>query len=234
MRFRLSYAVVMALGLGGAMGCGLLSKDILKTSFNLPAKTFSVDTAAWKLPPGDFPAVPCGDGQPVADCCDPPDPLPKVDCNATQLSCDNALCTLHQPISIPQTMDLKKEVPALSSFSNQSVIDVEITRILYKYGSTMNIDMPPVTIYIAPDGVTDPNDPEAKQFGTTKVIHAGAGGEDTVVLTANAGALFADKAHHFGTPFNFIVATTVVIPSGSPVPSGRVTITVQGTATAGL
>jgi hypothetical protein len=236
MRFKLSYLVVtgLALGSASAASCGLISKDILSTSFSLPPKSYAFDTAVWHLPSGSFPAVPCGAGQLVEDCCNPPDGLPKPDCSVNMLSCDDAVCTLHVPISVSQTMDLKKEVPALSGFSNQSLINVSITRITYSFASTMNIDLPPVELFIAPDGVTSADDPAAEKFGTTHVIPAGATGDDTVDLAPNAGAAFAARAHHFGTPFNFIARTSVVIPSGSPIPSGGVNLTVQGTAKASL
>jgi hypothetical protein len=234
MRFKLSYLMVMGLALSGAASCGLISSDILSTTFSLPAKSYAFNTSVWHLPEGSFPAISCGAGQLVEDCCNPPDPLPKPDCSVNMLSCDDALCTLHVPISVDQTMDLKKEVPALSSFSNQSLIDVTITKITYVFASTMNVDLPPVELFIAPAGVTSADDPTAQKFGTTRVIPAGASGEDMVVLAPNAGAVFADKAHHFGTPFNFIARTSVVIPSGSPIPSGGVNLTVQGTAKASL
>jgi hypothetical protein len=226
--------VVTGLALGSAASCGLISSDILSTSFSLPAKSYSFDTAVWHLPSGSFPPIPCGAGEVVEDCCNPPAPLPSPDCSVNMLSCDDALCTLHVPISVSQTMDLKKEVPALSSFSNQSLINVTISKITYAFASSMNVDLPPVELFIAPDGVTSADDPGAQKFGTTHVIPAGASGEDMVDLAPNAGAVFADKAHHFGTPFNFIARTSVVIPSGSPIPSGRVNLTVQGTAKASL
>ncbi|HVR60792.1 MAG TPA: hypothetical protein VMU50_02785 [Polyangia bacterium] len=238
MRHRLACAIQLALiasFLGSATGCGLFSKDLVSTTFDLPPKTYSFDTSAWHLPAGDIPAVPCGDGQAVMDCCHPPDPLPQPDCSVNMLSCDAGMCALHIPITLPpQKIDLKMEVPALGSFSNQSVINVSITQITYTYASTMNVDLPPVDLYIAPQDVSSPSDPSAKKFGTTKVVPAGSMGQDNVILDPAGGAAFTDAAHHFGTPFNFIASTEVVVPSGSPIPSGGVTITVQGKARAGL
>lgn len=234
MPFKYAYACIVTSFLAGAAGCGLFSKDLLSTSFTLPPKSYAFDTAAWNLPTGQIPAVPCGDGQPVMDCCNPPDPLPKPDCSVNMFACDASVCALHVPVSVAQQMDLKKEVPALSSFSNQSLINVSITQIKYAYSSTMNVDLPPVDLYIAPDGVTSASDPTAKKFGRTKTVPANNTGEDTVDLDPEGGAAFTNAAHHFGTPFNFIAATTVIVSSGAPIPSGRVSITVQGTASAGI
>ncbi|HEY2903115.1 MAG TPA: hypothetical protein VGL59_21210 [Polyangia bacterium] len=234
MRFKVSYVAVAVLGgaMASAVGCGLLSKDLLRTSFNLPPKSFAFDTSAWHLPSGDLPAVPCGDGQLVTDCCSLPPPAP--DCSVNMITCDNALCTLHVPLSLAQSVNLKMEVPALSSFSNQSLINVTISKISYTYASTLNVDLPPMDLYIANDGVTTAPGDGAQKFGTTKTIHANGSGTDDVALDPSGASAFADHAHHFGTPFNFIATTTVVIPSGSPIPSGSVTVTVQGTATASL
>src|SRR5260370_30060824 len=234
MRQNIADVALVASPLAGSTGCGLFSKALLSTSFTLPSKSYSFDTASWHLPSGDIPPVPCGDGQLVPDCCNPPDPLPNPDCSVNMLACDAGMCALHVPVSIAQQMDLKKEVPALSSFSNQSLINVSISVIKYGYSSTMNVDLPPVELFIAPDGVTSSADPSAKKFGTTKVIPAMTTGEDTVQLDPSGGAAFTNAAHHFGTPFNFIATTTVIVPSGSPIPSGRVSIIVQGMAKAGI
>ena len=230
MGLKVSCVSVVASLLAGTIACGLL-----KTSFVLPSKTFSFDTAAWKVPAGNIQAIPCGDDQLIKDCCNPPAESPvKPDCSVNMLSCDSSVCAVHIPLSAPATVDLKKEVPALGSFSNQSLIDVSISKITYTYDNKMNVDLPPMDIFIAPDGVTSATDPNAKRFGTTKTIHANSSGSDDVALDPDGAAAFTDRAHHFGTPFNFIGTTTVVIPSGSAIPSGSVTVTVQGTATASL
>jgi hypothetical protein len=235
MYLRLSYVSLVFV----TFGCGLISSDIASVSFDLPTKSYSFDTnnGMWKLPTGTFPEIPCGDGLPIMDCCNPPDPLPKPNCAATPLTCEaNAggtnVCTLRFPVSVVQSLDLKKEVPALASFSNQSIIKVTISQIRYNFDSTMNVDLPEVALYLAPDGVTSADDPSAQKFGTVPVTPAMMSGQAQVVLEPTAGALFAERSQHLGTPFNFIATTTVVVPSGTPIPSGAVTLQITGRAKA--
>ena len=44
--------------------------------------------------------------------------------------------------------------------------------------------------------------------------------------------MFETFASNLSTPFNFIAATTVVIASRTPVPSGAITLTVTGAVSA--
>jgi hypothetical protein len=218
-----------------AVGCGLISSDISKLSFDLPTKMYSFDTQMWNLPMGGFPAVPCGAGQLVMDCCAPPAPLPQPNCAMTPLACDEGLCALHQPVTVVQKMNLGQEVPQLRSLSGQRLVNVSISQIRYTVNSTLNVDMPPVALYLAPDGVSDPNDPQAKRFGTVPTTAAGAMNVAGMVeLEPDAEQTFAGYAADFATPFNFIATTTVVVVSGSPVPSGRVDISVTGQVSAKL
>src|SRR5436853_37517 len=87
-------AVVVLLG-----GCGLLGAlDKLKgVTFMLPTQTFTVSTddPNWHAPPASgVPALPCGPGQPVADCCMAPPGAPPVDCIRTPLVCEAEHCAL--------------------------------------------------------------------------------------------------------------------------------------------
>jgi hypothetical protein len=217
----------------GALGCGLISSDITKVSFNLPSKSYSFDTnnGMFKAPPGGtFPAVPCGAGEVVMDCCHPPAPLPAIDCTATPLFCEAAVCTLKYPVTVVQTMDLSKEAPELSSFKSQSLVDISISRIHYAVtANTLNVDLPPIDLFLAPQGVMTADDPSsAEKFGTIAAVTAMTTPDADVKLASNSKAVFNKYAHAFGTPFNFIATTTVVVPSGTPIPNGRVDITVTG------
>jgi hypothetical protein len=225
----------------GALGCGLISSDITALTFDLPPKTYSYDTAVWMLPAGNVAAIPCGGASPIADCCNPPAipgvNIPKPDCVATPLVCEGqpTVCTVKLPITVHQQMDLKKEVPQLSSLNSQSLADITLSRIRYDVTSTMNIELPPLELYLAPDSVTDPKDPLAKKFGTVPSIPAGATIVDgDVTKEPDADQTFSARGHDFGTPFNFIATTTITIPSGSPTPSGKIDVTIKGQAKVSL
>jgi hypothetical protein len=232
-----SLARVGALLLGTA-SCGLISSDITAVTFPLPAKSFQFDSASLNIPAGNTTSVPCGAGQLVTNCCAPPAPLPAPNCSmpGTTIDCPPSsggvsVCTAHVTVSQSVPMNLGQESPQLagkSSFANLS-----IKQISYAVDSnSLNIDVPPVIIYLAAEGVTDPA--QATKFGTVPAIAAGKTPSGNVVLESNAAATFSSVAHDLSKPFNFIAATTVDVPSGSPTPSGAIQITVAGMLSASL
>lgn len=232
MRLRLSARAVGLLLVAG-FGCGLISTDITKLTFDLPKKTYTFDSAKVSGGLGNIPAVPCGAGATsIQDCCNPPAPLPKPDCAAHPLVCESNVCTLKQPVTVAQQMDLKKEVPQLASIDNQSLADITLASLHYDAVSTLNIAVPEMDLFLAPDGVTDPKDPQAQKFGTVGAIPANMSVSGDVVKEPGADDLFASYGHAFGTPFNFIASTTVTVPSGSPTPTGQLKITISGKVSA--
>jgi len=209
-----------ALAVLGVAGCGLISADITRVSFDLPTKTYSFDTAMWQLPAtGTVPQVACTT---TADCC----ALPGIDCAMTTLSCDSGMCALHKTITVSQTMDLGQEVSQLHGA--QSLADIFISQITYTVASSLNIPLPPVVIYLAPSGVVDPGDPMAKKFGTVPPSPAGMTTSGSVTLEPDAQQTFAGYAKTLDVPFNFIASTSVVVAGGMPIPNGQVDVSVTG------
>ncbi len=221
----------------GSVDCGLISSDITTTGYQLPAQTYSFDTSMFKgLPTGSTQAVPCGDGQAITDCCNPA-PLPAPDCTTTPLVCladssGSSVCTAEIPQSLSSEINLGTAVPALSKFptGNISIASINYT----VTNNTLNVDLPAVTIYLAPGGVTNPKDAQAMVFGTIPAIPAGTDPSAMVVKDSGADRAFQTYAGNLSTPFDFIASTTVVIPSGSPIPSGQVTISITVTLSAHL
>src|SRR3954462_7544809 len=102
-------ALVAALFLVG--GCGLISAiDQLKQgiNFKLPAQTYTVSTmdSRWRnLPPGTMiPPLPCGSGNPLADCCVSP-----IDCTQAPLVCEAEHCALKFTFEDAQKVDLANQ-----------------------------------------------------------------------------------------------------------------------------
>lgn len=215
-------------------GCGLISRDVTKVSFDLPPKSYGFDTHDWQLPSGNFPRVACGPAEAVHDCCNPPAPFPRLDCSAVPLACESGVCTLRFPVTVSQRVDLAVEAPALANVGNQSLVDFFVSEIRYTVASTLNVDLPAVDLYVAPDGVTSADDPAAQKFATIPVTPAMANGDGQADISPDAEQIFAPYAHAPSTPFTFIATTTVVIPSGSPIPNGRVELTVTGQVSAEL
>lgn len=226
----------------GSAGCGLLDSNITTTSFVLPAQVFSLNTAMWSnLPTGTTQSVPCGADQTVMDCCNPPQPLPTPDCTTTPLVCavDNgsvnngaSVCTAEIPESFPNEINLGMAVPGLSSFPTGNI---SIASVAYTVSNnTLNVDLPAITVYLAPDMVTDPKDARAAVFGTIPSIAAGSDPSGAVQKDPGADHAFEMYAGNLSTPFEFIAATTVVIPSGTPIPNGQITVSVTVTLSAHL
>lgn len=211
-------------------GCGLVSSDVATVMFDLPVRTYSFDTAqtGWNLPPASLPAIACTDDQ---ICCTTAQ-LAGIDC--AMVTCDAASATCALTVTVetpPQSIDLRDEVPELSKLgNNQSLIDVTVSRITYDVtANTLNVDLPAVEIYVAPQGAMSTADPSASKFGTIPSTPAGntiAGGN--VDLDPAGQSAFVGFAHDYGTPFVFIARTTVIVPGGTPLPMGAIDIDIRG------
>jgi hypothetical protein len=234
---RLITATAMVSGLAG---CGLIDPNITKVTFDLPTQSYSVDSSTLNLPAGNTQAVPCGTGQIITDCCNPPAGLglPMPDCSMTMLACEANtagmdVCTAVVTVSQSQTLNLGQQVPQLQGavgLGNLTINQISYTVL----DNTLNIDLPPVTLFLAPNNVTDPNDPTAKKFGTVPSIAAMSTPMGTVMLESDAAATFSSFTKSLSTPFNLIATTTVHVPSGSPTPSGKIDMTVTGRLSASL
>jgi len=227
---RATTSAIAALGL---VGCGLISTDITRLTFDLPTETYTFDTSMWgNLPPGQVPAVPCtADG----DCCTAGG-LVGISCTTTPLACNAGTCEARIPESVSSNINLVMQVPALSSFPGHALSSVTISSITYSVSNnTLNDDLPALTLYLAPNGVTDPNDPGALKFGTTSPVPAGTDPTNQkVTLVSNAAQVLSMFTSNISTPFNIIAATTVVIAAGTNVPKGAITLAVTGTISAQL
>jgi hypothetical protein len=210
-------------------GCGLISSDVFRVTFDLPTQTYTFDTAQWgNLPPGQVPAVPCTTD--ADDCCTL-GMAAGFNCTTTPLVCKSSACAAEIPESISTTINLAMQVGSLSKYA--SLGNISISSITYTVSNnTLNVDLPPLNIYLAPMDVTDPTDPRAQLFGTTEAIPAGTDPTAMVQRVSNASAIFQTFTANLSTPFNFIAATTVEIAAGTPVPNGQVTISVTGTISA--
>ncbi|HXT96949.1 MAG TPA: hypothetical protein VN853_11665 [Polyangia bacterium] len=224
--------VSLALALAG---CGLISSDISKITFDLPTETYTFDTSMWgNLPMGMVPSVPCTSDM---DCCTAAT-LVGMSCTSPQLDCNTSTstCEASVPESASSSINLAMQVPQLQDFGGKALSNVTISKITYSVSNnTMNIDLPAMTIYLAPDKVTDPTDPRAVPFGTTMPIPKMTDPTNQqVMLVPNASAVFSMFTSDISNPFNIIAATTVKIEGGQPVPMGAVTLSVTGSLSAQL
>jgi hypothetical protein len=227
--FKATTSAIAALGL---VGCGLISSDITRLTFDLPTETYTFDTAQWNIPPAlqgaAFPSIACTTDN---DCCTLGGAA-GLDCATTKLACQSGSCAAELPESQATSIDLATDVmPSLSQFT--SLVSISISRITYTVRSnSLNVDIPPLSIYLAPDGVTDPTDSRAQLFGTVPSIAAKDTPTGNVQLVSNAASVFQTFTGNLSTPFEIITAATVVIGAGTPVPTGAITIDVTGAISA--
>src|SRR4051812_12768568 len=220
----------MALVVAG--GCGLVSSDVTKVSFDLPARSYRFDTAqaGWKTSTAtSFATVPSIACAADTDCCPPAVMALGIDC--ALIVCDGVSSTCAFAVTVeapPQEIDLKQSVP--SSLSSQSVIDITVSQITYDVTeNSMNVDLPPVQLFIADDSATSADDPSAVLFGTVPTTPKGTTSTGRkVTLEPGANGAFINIGHHLGTPFTFLARSRVVVPGGTPIPMGALGLTIKG------
>jgi hypothetical protein len=221
---------------GLLLAAGLISCSLTRVTFDLPSQTYKFDTTTWgNLPPAavgaNFPSVPCSAD---ADCCNLA-AAAGLSCSMTPLACPAGTCEAQIPVSTHSSVNLAMQVGQLATFPGHSLLNVSIQSITYTVSNnTLNVDLPTISIYLAPDGVTDPTDPSAELFGTVPPIAAGTDPSGTVQKTSNADAVFEKYTKNVSTTFNIIAAATVLIDGGTPVPNGQITVTVGGAISAQL
>jgi hypothetical protein len=230
LRAKAMIPVVAALVVASFSGCWLIDPSISKLTFDLPTETYSFDTSMWSnLPKGTVPAVPC----PTIDCCTA-GTAAGIDCSTTMLTCNvSGVCEADVPESASSSVNLAMQVPVLQTFAGHALSNITISSISYVVSNnTLNVPLPEMTIYLAPDGVTDPTSPLCQKFGTIPSIPAMTDTSGMVQLVSNASQVFATFTGNISNPFNIIAAGTVTVVGGSPVPMGAITLAVTGTVSA--
>jgi hypothetical protein len=220
-----------------ATGCGLISSDVTNFDLTLPDKNFTIDAAAWQVSGSDAQALlatSCA-SQPMA-CAAAATSACASGCSAT---CDSSSqkCDLSLDVSLFQMVNLEMEKPELQTINSEPVIKVTIDSVTYDVTSnTLNVDTPPITIYVAPATVTSATDPMAMAVGTIAAVPAGMTISTPQTLTYVDGGkqTLINIMSTFKVPFNIIAGSTLVVKDGQPVPTGKLDSTVHIAAHAGL
>ena len=217
-----------------ATGCGLIDPDIADFDLSLPEKELTVDSADWMLSTdATLPAVPC-QAMPMA--CDTAVQAYCADGESCAGSCDGTNCAVTVGVELWHMFNLALEKPELEQIDGQPLVDVTIERIFYRVTeNSFNVDTPPLTIYAAPEAITDTDDGQAEPIGTIPVVSAGtlvADGE--VMLTPTGRETMARYLRSYSTPFNIIIGGDIVLSAGDPMPNGRMVTVVGVEAHAGI
>jgi hypothetical protein len=235
--------VAVAALLGGACGLG----DLLSYNFQLPEKSFTIDTATvvpqqWQQLPATatLPAVPC----PQVSCCTIASG-PGEQCATLGLACEAGSCAASPQVTLSNPVNLAQQAPELQSVASSvpSFASVTVSRLyLSSYTSTLNYDTPPIDLYIGPESAAtvedkDPSgNPLCVQIGTLDPLPpcpAGCGAVD-VHLSADGQAAVGRFAKDFRQTFKVFARAQLSFKAGDPVPKGKLDLTVTGTLKASL
>jgi len=210
-----------------ALSCGLIDPDVTEFALNLPEKEFAVDTADWNLKvTGTMPTIAC----PPADCAAAVETI--CEAGSCSAACDPGMArAAGVSVSVFQMFHPVTEAAWVKQVEGQPLIEVEVEAIAFNIDeNTLNVPSPPLTIYLAPQGISDPLGGSAVAIGTLSSVSPGFVGEVGLTLTDSGKQAMADFLGDYMTPFNVIVGGDVTISAGDPVPTGRLAGVVKVTA----
>ncbi len=225
-------ALCLAIVLAGA-GCGLVDSDVTDIDLSLPEREVTVDTADWQLSSNErLQSVDCSQDQQIcatglAELCGSEDV-----CSG---SCGNGdRCQVSVRVALWHTFDLGAERPELQQIEGQPLVDVRIERVYYSVDeNSLDVDSPPLTVYVAPEGIMSPDDNQAQVVGTIPSVSAMTTVEEAdVELTAQGKERLAGFMKDYDTPFNLIVGSELTIQAGDTLPHGRMVTVIKATAVA--
>lgn len=213
-------------------GCGLISSDV--TDFTLKTQThmFTVDASSYMV---NQTAANAYLGQSCAsaptECAQWVQSACTTNCSG---SCDTGTqkCDLGLEVGVYQKVDLNMDNPELATVSKEPVVKVTIDTITYTVtDNSLNVATPEMTVYVAPMSVMSPTDPMAQSVGTIPAVPAMTTTQPTnMMFTANGKTNLVTIMGNYMTPFNVIVGSTILIKSGDPFPTGKLTAEVDITA----
>ncbi len=233
MRSLASFAIAAALAALG--GCGLISSDVTHFDLTLPDKTVTVDTGQWMLQNADAYLSQSCASNPGACAAAATQVCKSVTCFG---SCDTTTqtCDAQVLVSLYQKVDLLTDKPELKTINDQPLVGVYIDALQYQVlDNTLNIDTPPLDIYVAPAAIMAPGDPQAVKIGTIAPIPAGTTPPlMSIDLGTDGQMALAKFMGDYMNPFNIIVGTSIDLKQGSTIPMGKLTAKVKVTAHAQL
>jgi len=228
--------VCLAAGLVALGGCGLIDSPISDIDLDLPEREVTIDTADWELTDeGHVPSVGCSDTPNVC--------TNRVEmwCGADEICaarCGGETCEVNVSVALYHTVDLTQENSDLERIPGVSLVSVTVDRVTFSVReNTLNREMPPLTVAVAPQGVMSIHDGEAEEVGTIPAIPAGTTvAEAELKLSANGQTVLAERMRDYKTPFNLLVGASIALRAGEEVPSGRLVavVKVEAHASTGL
>ncbi|HEX8951734.1 MAG TPA: hypothetical protein VF997_12005 [Polyangia bacterium] len=232
--------------LAAAAGCGLVNSNTLSYTYAFDPPQSFMENFGDQANMSTVPSVAC-DPAAATDTCAAL--LPPAMLGAATLSCDapTRMCIASVDVKLSYPVDLSMQ--SLPAPVVQYGIDkVTIQKIAYWImNNQVNVEIPPIDLYVAGAAAKDQNDPSAKLVGTVSKLPpksqctdpADPDGDPVarmqmasvcdVKLTDTGQAALAAYAKDYKTPFQFIAHTKVIARAGEPLPTGVISFYVRPT-----
>jgi hypothetical protein len=220
--FRYWAGALIPLGVALLCGCGVINSGSTDVALEVGHKHFTIDASSWQVNQAaatSFLAMSCEATPTVCGAA----AMQACAANCTG-SCDSTThtCDLGLRIGVYSPVDLQMDAPELTTLSNAAVIKVTIDSVQYAVTpNTLDVDTPPLQVYVAPTSITDPEDPAVQQIGTIRPVAAMTTvGATDMEFTPTGEQALVDIMTTYRTPFNVIVGSTLSVSQDSQVPSG--------------
>lgn len=211
--------------------CDFIAEDITDFNFILPEKEFTINTNDFNIDvQGEIPEVACTDDTVCQTA------------GGENFKCDTASSTcmaIGEYVLRSALVNLQEEVEELAVVSSKDHVTVSFKYIQMEVTvNTLNFDLPPLEIYLAPQNVTALYDANgdintgASLIGTLASIPAGATGVYDIILTSNGENILTEYCQAPSIPFYFFIGGQTAFMAGDPVPTGELTTKVHSMATA--
>ena len=235
----------LGLALAAAAGCGLVNSNTLSKSYEFDPPQSFMENFGDMANTATVPMIAC-DPAAASDPCG--QALMPSMLGAAKLSCDatSRMCAAVVDVRLAYPVDLSMQ--SLPSEVVQFGVDkVSIEKIKYWImNNQVNVEIPPINLYVAASAAKDEGDPSAKLVGTVaklppksqctdsadtdgdKAAPSGVAVCDVKLTDAGETALAA-FVKDYKTPFQFIAHTKVVAHAGDPLPTGSLSFFVRPT-----
>ncbi|WP_152629716.1 hypothetical protein [Haliangium ochraceum] len=216
-------------------GCGnFIEPDDPEISVAISPREFTVATEQWELtsPSGTvFPELSCDASERQVCEAELGELCGSGNCES---ACVDNACELSIAVSLWRTVDLYEDNPRLRALGDAPLLEVDIGRVYFGVvENTLNFDMPPLTLSVAPADVMDAADLEAHAIATLPALSMpGPATEAALLLDEGQRAALAEQVRAYRTPFNLIVSTRVRLAANEPLPSGTLSAYIGVEATA--
>lgn len=222
-----SRLAALALVLGG---CGLIDANIFDTTITLSTQTYKQEFSTGN---GMVPKVSCT-AQTAMVCS-------AVSAQGVVGRCDAAAgeCYADASVTLPYPVDLSKDMAFQSGIGQKAVQAVRAIKLAYTIPqNTLTFNMPPIRLYVGPQGSAAVTDTGVVAIGTIDALAKGQTLTTPKVIevpdNSPARTLLVNAVTSPKTPIVFLLAATPSIRGGDDAPAGLIQVNVTPSLVVGL